>query len=290
MAMRHDGQKGDDADRGGRNSPTDRTGLGHAGDDSVPLVLQAQYLYAIVPADLMLAEDLCGIDDQPVVLITHQALAVAASPTSRTQIRPERAQLAAHHAVLKALMAEATVLPMAFGTIAQSMDDIRQFIGEEAESLIRQLARVQGTYEIGLRARLVVPDVMTYLVAAVPALRASRDAAFGGGRSPTHHERIALGTQVDRELERLRERHVAQLLPALMPMCVDICRNPPRDIAELLNLACLVRRQDQQAFERALEDCAEAFDDCITFELSGPWAPHHFCHVEFTTGDGHASP
>ena len=88
-----------------------------------------------------------------------------------------------------------------------------------------------------------------------------------------------LSALVERALALLRERHAAQLLPALTTVCIDICRNPPRATGELLNLACLVRRHDQQAFDDELSRAASGFDDDVTFEISGPWAPHHFCSI-----------
>lgn len=254
--------------------------------DDTGAAADCRYLYAIVPNGFCVPAGLCGLDGQPVTLIDCAGMAAVASASARLQLRPERAHLAAHQAVINALMSVATVLPVAFGTVAQSDDELRQHLRDSADLIARQLAHVQGACEFGLRARLNVPDVFGYLVQSLPELRAQRDAAFGDGRSPGHHERIALGMQVERALELLRERHAAQLLPVLTPVCIDLCRNPPRTTGELLNLACLVRRTDQQAFEDALADVAAGVDDDITFDLSGPWAPHHFSSIQFVPGDG----
>ncbi len=250
------------------------------------MAASCRYLYALVPSGLLLPAGLCGLDAQPVTLIDCAGAAAAVSASTRLQLRSERAHLAAHQAVINALMSVATVLPVAFGTLAQSDDELQQYIADTAEPIAHQLARVQGSAEFGLRVRLNVADVFGYLVDLLPELRAQRDAAFGNGRTPGHHERIALGMQVERAIELLRERHAAQLLPALTAVCKDICRNPPRTTGELLNLACLVRRPDQPAFEEALSRAASGFDDDVTFELSGPWAPHHFCSIRFVQGGG----
>lgn len=256
----------------------------HDSDDTGTAAIY-RYLYAIVPRGLLLPAGLCGLDGQPVTLIDCAGAAAAVSASARLQLRPERAHLAAHQSVVNALMSVATVLPVAFGTIAQSGDELQQYIADSAEPIAQQLAHVHGSAEFGLRVRLNVPDVFAYLAEMLPELRAQRDAAFGNGRSPGHHERIALGMQVERALALLRERHAAQLLPALTTVCIDICRNPPRATGELLNLACLVRRHDQQAFDDELSRAASGFDDDVTFEISGPWAPHHFCSIRFVSGD-----
>ncbi len=48
------------------------------------------------------------------------------SDVPNRKIRPERRNLAAHHAVLRTLMADTTPLPMAFGIIAESAGAIRK--------------------------------------------------------------------------------------------------------------------------------------------------------------------
>lgn len=246
-----------------------------------------RYLYAIVPAGFSVPDGLSGLDGRPVLLIQNGNLAAVVSTCMRKSLRPERAHLAAHQAVMNALMAVATVLPVAFGTMAQSDDELRDFLADSAAPIMLQLAHVQGAVEFSLRVRLNVPDVVAFLVDATPALQAQRYAMFADGRTPGHHERIALGMQFERVLEQLREQQASQLLPVLTPICIDICRNPSHTAAELLNLACLVRRQDQPAFDAVLADAAVRFDDNLTFDLSGPWAPHHFCSVPFAPGDQH---
>jgi hypothetical protein len=57
-------------------------------------------------------------------------------------------------------------------------------------------------------------------------------------------------------------------------------RQPPRDEREVMNLACLIQRDRQAAFEAAVFEAASHFDNSFAFDYSGPWAPHSFAEME----------
>jgi hypothetical protein len=60
--------------------------------------------------------------------ISEGRVAAVVSGLASSKIRPQRANLAAHQAVLKRLMADTTPLPMAFGTVATSPEAIRAIL------------------------------------------------------------------------------------------------------------------------------------------------------------------
>ena len=69
-----------------------------------------------------------------------------------------------------------------------------------------------------------------------------------------------------------------------MPSCFEIKRNPTKNEREVMNLACLVRRQESQTtFEAAIFEAAKLFDNNFTFDFNGPWAPHNFVDIELVS-------
>ncbi len=251
----------------------------HAGTSSC-------YLYAMAEAGLPLPEGLAGLDGEPLTTVAAGPVMAVASTIHRRIVRPERALLKAHNDVLAALMQKATVLPFAFGVMAADPDELRGFIHSRSDLIATELLRLQGTIEMGLSARLRVPDVYDYLLEVSPGLREARDALLGSGRVPGRDQRIALGVRVEQAIDAFRERHVAQLLPVLQQHCTDLCRNSEHEIDVVMNLACLVRRERRAAFENALDDAVREMDGRIAFELSGPWAPHHFCRIALSSEGG----
>ena len=145
------------------------------------------------------------------------------------KLRPERRRLAAHHEVLKRLMNEHTVLPMAFGLIAESDDDVRQILRLNRKAFVGQLDRVRGKVEMGVRVAWDVPNIFELFVTMHEELRALRDQMFRGGRLPSQDEKIELGRLFDRLLAADREECVDQVSSALNPECAELgLEQPPR--------------------------------------------------------------
>lgn len=248
-----------------------------------------RYLYAIIDASQAGNWENIGINGALVTTIVEGPVAAVVSGTAAKRVRPERANLASHNGVIKLLMQESTVLPVAFGTIADGYQAVQNLLSKNSALLAEQLDILRGKVEMGLRVRFDVPNIYEYIVSTHRELRDMRDTVYGKQRDPERGEKIELGGQFDRLLTEERETHLAAVLPVLTPLCVDIKRNPPRNNLEVMNLACLIKREDLKAFENAVLAAANQFDNNFSFDFTGPWAPHNFVHIDLNIKNGHVS-
>jgi hypothetical protein len=239
-----------------------------------------EYLYAITAPGRERSYDVAGIDGAAVHSVRHGRAAAVVSECARQKLRPERAHLAAHKEVLQRLMMDSTVLPMAFGTIADDVKAVRRLLSLNEEVILEQLERVAGKVEMGLRVRWDVPNIFEYFIDTHPELRAARDRLLGNQRQPRQEDRIELGQLFDRLLNEDREAHADQLEEALAPCCAEIKRSPPRNVNEVANLNCLAGRAGQKQLEEAVVQVAGMFDSNYAFDLNGPWAPHNFVEMD----------
>ena len=239
-----------------------------------------KYLYALAQSADSRTYNICGIDEQAVYAISHGAVAAVVSDCRRQKIRPERAHLIAHKEVLKQLMVESTVLPMAFGTIADDLKAVRRMLSRSGEALFEKLKQVEGKVEMGLRVVWDVPNIFEYFVDNHPDLRAARDYVLGGNRVPQQAEKIELGALFDRIVNEDREAHFATIEGVLAPVCADIKRSPSPRLNEVVKLSCLVERNRQKQLEDAVFSAARLFDNNYIFDFNGPWAPHAFVEMD----------
>jgi hypothetical protein len=244
------------------------------------LLEPGHYLYAIADAvEVPPVYGNIGINGAPVYTISQGALAAVVSDITEKRIRPERKNLAAHNVVIKRLMEDATVLPVAFGTIAASNKALLHILKQNLTTFTEQLAVVRGKVELGLRVVLDVPNIFEYMVNRHPDLAELRDAMVGKQHGPTQNDKIEMGRLFDHLLNQDREQHAETVMEVLGPRCVDIKQNPPREEKEVMHLACLVERGAQKAFEDGVFASANRFDNNFSFDFNGPWAPHHFVSV-----------
>ena len=96
----------------------------------------------------------------------------------------------------------------------------------------------------------------------------------------TQEEKIELGRLFDRLLNEDREDHTSKVEQVLAPLCVEFKANQCRNEQEVINLACLVKRDAQEAFSAGVFAAAKLFDNNFSFDYSGPWAPHNFVDLD----------
>lgn len=238
------------------------------------------YIYAILAGSEPRVFPSLGIEGKDVYTITDGRLAAVVSGLSSSKIRPERANLKAHQAVLKRLIDDTTPLPMTFGTIANTTQAIQRILVRNRRAFEEQLGRVAGKVEMGLRVTWDVPSIFEYFVNSHAELRLARDGLMSARHELTQEEKIELGRMFDRLLNEDREEHTAKVERVLAPLCAEFKPNPCRNEREVINLACLVKRDAQEAFSAGVFAAAKLFDNNFAFDYSGPWAPHNFVELD----------
>jgi len=234
------------------------------------------YLYAVILGTQDRVYGPIGLEGSPVYTVGKGRVAAVVSDVPSGRIRPERRHLAAHQEVLRRLLEETTPLPMSFGIITKDKRALDRIIAQNQKGFHEQLLRLDGKVEMGLHVLWDVPNIFEYFVLTHPDLRAARDLFLGSHREPTQEEKIEVGRMFDRILQEDRESYSESVREALVPYCSEIKNNPPRNEREVINLACLVLREQQAVFESGIFEAARLFDHNFTFDYNGPWAPHNF--------------
>src|SRR5512138_3355292 len=114
---------------------------------------EGKYVYCIIK----LAEERdfgpIGIGDggNRVYTVHHRDLAAIVSDTPIRIYDPTRENVLAHELVNETVMREHTVIPMSFGTIFRTRDDIIELLRSAAEAFGDVLSKMQNKLEFGLK-------------------------------------------------------------------------------------------------------------------------------------------
>ncbi len=238
------------------------------------------YLYAIIAGAQERRYGRFGIDGREVYSVAAGKVAAVVSDLGGDKMRPERARLAAHHEVLKRLLAESTPLPMSFGIVADSTAAVRRLLARNQPALLEQLQRLAGKVEMGLRVTWDVPNIFEYFVNTHPELRLARDRFLGQNCAPTQEHKIEVGSMFDRLLTQDREAYTGRAMETLQNRECEIRPLKCRSEREVMNLACLIPKQAMAEFEAAVFELAKGFDNNFALDYDGPWAPHNFVDVD----------
>jgi len=237
------------------------------------------YVYAVSAADVVLPEGITGLGGEPVHLVPVGRLAAVVSDTDLDVVRPERRFLSAHQAVLTRIIADADLLPMAFGMISDSEEAVRQLLAEHFAVLSRQLTRISGRVEMTVRLRWQEDDTFRVFVDRFPELRKRRDACFNGRREPSQMELLELGRIFEKLLQREREDKTGMALAMLGQVAVEVKTVDPASEQLMFDLNCLVDRSHESRFDTTVEELASKLGDEFVLEVRGPWPPYNFVTV-----------
>ena len=238
---------------------------------------RGKYLYAIVPAEAVdkLKLEANGVFGSEIYPLVFGKLAVVASDVEKGELRPERKNLSAHSGVLREVMDQTHLLPVAFGVVAGSEREVQELLADHEAEMREQLDQVKGSVEMGLRGVLQVPDVFEFFVQRYADLRKMRDETFANGE-PSREEKIELGQYFAELLESYHDECVDKVVTGLGSVVKKCRSNETRNEEEVLNLAVLVARDQIDSFTRAVEALAPSLDEEIELRVTGPWPPYNF--------------
>src|SRR5919199_2434446 len=221
-----------------------------------------------------------GIGGQKVRLVTYDDLAAVVSDAPRDGYDVTRENLLAHQRVITQAMTRSDVLPVAFGTVAESDQQVQeQLLRGAADDLHRALAEVQGCVELELKVLWNEERLFAEIVAENEDIRALRDSLAGQPPEATRDERIQLGERVAAALQRKSEAETAALLDALKPLAVETRVNNNLGDMMLLNAAFLVDKTQEQAFDAKVQALGEARAGRQIFQYVGPLPPYNLVDI-----------
>ncbi len=240
----------------------------------------AFYIYAFVRTTTdrgSLTGTLQGIDNSPVVLHKNADVSVAMSPVESRKIRPQRKNLAAHQEVVTTLAKSFDSIPVAFGLIADNLEQVDQLISQHRETLAQQIDRVAGRMEMAVNLRWAVENVVQHFVSRYAELSEVRDAISQG--TATRDEQIAAGQHLEALITSEREQHTERFTDVLRNVCVEMDVQKPRDERDVMRLACLISRDAEARFNDAIYKAASLFSDDFAISFNGPWPPYSFVNL-----------
>lgn len=221
---------------------------------------------------------------RPVEVVTKGSIAALVTQVSEARVRPKRCNLAAHNNLLKQLMErDVPFLPVAFGIIAPGRKGLERLLTANRSDLERELGRLQGKVEMGLKITWEVDNIFAFFVTQYPELAEHRDRVLAQPAGASRDDMIDLGQRFEGLLKHAREQYVASVKRALGGCVVEFTESEAREEKTVLKISCLIPRSGEKAFEQTVVQLASGFDDHFAFDYNGPWPPFSFVDVALKT-------
>lgn len=243
---------------------------------------QSEYIYGIVEEPRLIRFSFPGVGESDVHTINHQRLAAIVSDTEFLEIDPTRKNVRAHTVVQDELLKEYTLLPMGFGMIATSEDEVRRLLENNYQGLVSELDRLAGRIEVELRVFWNQESITReFHEAGSPELSIIR-AKLNTASSPleTHNLLVEAGRLVERIARDWKTRYAELVYAILQALSLDAQLNQPTGIRDILNASFLIEKSREAEFKEEVCRLDSKFQGKVNFKYVGPLPPYNFVNLK----------
>jgi Gas vesicle synthesis protein GvpL/GvpF len=240
-----------------------------------------RYVYGIVQASDPATFGKVGIggSGELVYTVNYQDIAAVVSNTSVYIFDPTRENALAHEHVIESVMKNHTIIPMSFGTVFRTDDDIREVLKSIYSSLKDVLHQMAGKLEFGLKVNWDRDQTIEDIKREDEEIRQFHQEIIRKHLQSTYLARMQLGRMIDKALAERSITYVREIYEALRNVCVASRDNQPIGDKMIMNAAFLVEREREADFDSAVNKIARKYGQRLKFKYTGPWPPYNFVNI-----------
>lgn len=237
-----------------------------------------------------LSEALHGLNNRDILLIPYRDIVVAVSNTHLFNFdkldRKELTQLVSvHDQVNLGLMKKFDVIPMRFGMIAESAEEIRTILAKAYIQFKAALERIEGKAEFIVQVFWNEKNTLEKLLRENIEIQELKKKTESRGKILGLSSKIKLGKRIFEAIEAFRKEYKEDILDNLATSFPDFSAGKLLDKEMLMNYSFLIGTTEESALEFRLNQLAEKYKNELKFKYIGPMAPYSFAVINLGVGN-----
>jgi hypothetical protein len=247
----------------------------------IPTGEGGRYVYGIVEAKESATFGKIGVGGtgELVYMVKYQDIAAVVSNTKVFIFDPTRENALAHEHVIETVMKSYTIIPMSFGTVFRTDDDIREVLKSIYPSLKDVLKQMAGKLEFGLKVNWDRDQTIEELKQEDEEIRRFHLEIVRKHLQSTYLVRMQLGRMIDKAMAERSAQYVREIYETLRGVCVASRDNQPIGDQMIMNAAFLVERDREAEFDGVVNKVAKKYGKRLKFKYTGPWPPYNFVNI-----------
>ena len=246
-------------------------------------MMKGKYLYCIIREGKPRKFCIKGIEEGDVYNICEGKISAVVSDAEIKEYPISRENTLTHQKVIEGVMKEYDVLPVSFGTVAESEKEIKEkILKPEVKEILSNLEKIKGKIELSLKAVwLDMPSIFQEIAKSREITTAKKEAEKVSGISGTNF-RMEVGKMVASLLEKKKEEEANAILKPLKKIAEDFKENKVQLDQVIFNTAFLVSKEKEKEFDEEVSKFGEKYDGRIKFLYVGPLPPFNFVKLELS--------
>ena len=251
---------------------------------------EGRYVYGVIESrsPVGFGKSSIGGASEDVYTVHYGDIGAVVSRTPVFIYDPTRDNALAHEHVIETVMKNYTIIPMSFGTVFRTDDDIREVLKSIYPSLKDVLKQMTGKLEFGLKVTWDRDRVIEELQRGNEEIRRFHQELTRKHLQSTYFARMQLGRMIDKALAELAAKYVRDIYEGLRSVSVASRDNKPIGDKMILNAAFLIQKEREAEFDAAVNRVAQKFGDRLNFKYTGPWPPYNFVNIRLKLERGNS--
>ncbi len=243
---------------------------------------EGKYVYCIIKSAAPREFGPIGIGEESgrVYTVHYGDIAAVVSDTPIKIYDPTRENVLAHELVNETVMRDFTVIPMSFGTIFRTQDDIVELLKSTYRAFDEVLEKMRDKIEFGLKVLWDRDAVISRLEEEDEEIRRLKEEITNSLQNSTYFARMQLGRMIETAVDEKASGYVTDIHESLKPVAIASRSNKLIGDRMIMNAAFLVDRAGEDVFDAAVKALSRRYEDVLAFRYTGPWPPYNFVNIK----------
>lgn len=244
---------------------------------------EGKYIYCIIQTRQERNFGPIGIGQRgdEVLTIGYDELSMVVSNYPLTKLVVSRENLLAHQKVIEEVMKEFdSVLPVRFGTIASSADEIRNLLDRRYREFKNGLRDMSHKIELGVKGIWKdMESVFKEITNENKEIKRLKENIENGSDRKNIQAKIEVGRMVEQALVKKKEKEQDVVMDVLRRAAFDCKLNKTAGDAMFMNAAFLVDKGREKEFDNIMDDLSNEYKQRIKFVYVGPLPVFNFVNI-----------
>jgi hypothetical protein len=238
------------------------------------------YLYCISDKKAPI-EDLRGLFDAPIQTFETNGINCYYSSTDKMEVQISRESAMAHEKVLESIMDCVTIVPIAFGHLVGSLDEVREkVVVPQGGKLKETLGFLEGKIELNVKLYWMdMGQVLKDISETTEEIKALKNK-----QNLTRADQIYAGELAAKKIESRKQVWLDTLMGTFEDLCHGhhVCKIFGDQM--ICNQAFLIDRDRLESFDERVNQFAQTLSENEKVKYIGPVPPYNFVdvRVDFT--------
>lgn len=234
--------------------------------------MQTRYLYCIIESKKNEEFGEIGINGSKVYAVIYKDLGAVVSNSLGEDPIEVLSEGITHQKVVEEVMKKFTIIPMSFGQVPKSEEEVKGFLAEHYDELKELFRKIEGKVELGLKASWKMDKIMKEIVNTNDRIRIIQKQINSLPEEKSYYLRIELGKLVAEELKAHGQALAEKIFDSLKLLAVDAKTNNPLNDKMILNAAFLVPKDKEGHFDKTVNEIEKKYPELtLRYVVSAPY-------------------